>query len=108
VHQGTAIPFHLVTLSQRFAFTRQGQQAGVGFGGGSGLLGHAASIDGELCRFNQVDETPALQGREMRMPGPGPREDPSAARPKPTLALAAAFRVGVIAAPLRIAARHRP
>jgi hypothetical protein len=36
VHRGTTIPFHLVTLRQRFAFTRQGQQSAavVGFGGG--------------------------------------------------------------------------
>jgi hypothetical protein len=38
VHRETTIPFHLVTLSQRFAFTRQGQQVVVGFGAGSGFL----------------------------------------------------------------------
>jgi hypothetical protein len=37
-YRRTTIPFHLVTLSQRFAFTRQGQQVVVGFGAGSGFL----------------------------------------------------------------------
>jgi hypothetical protein len=36
-----------------------------------GLLGHARSIGRELCRFNQVDETPALQRGEMCRSCPG-------------------------------------
>jgi hypothetical protein len=60
VHRGTTIPFHLVTLSQRFAITRQGQQAVVGRGGGSGFLGHAGGINREVRRFNPADRAPPL------------------------------------------------
>jgi hypothetical protein len=68
VHQGTTIPFHLVTLSQRFAFTRQGQQAGRDRVSAASYLGSIRLKSPGPCRSSSETRAGTAWGRSQFYP----------------------------------------